>query len=336
MPKSEMLKQIIVHQKGDFLTLDEILEIAEFFGVSFEACKIKISKLNPSSLSGIGEKEYKKFKPNIRRYELGFSDVPLYRDIFDAYENCFKLEFDSYAKKKFQAEYIYHDSRMEGIKADLNQVGDIVSDLQLKKQESEFCREGNDNIVELAGLSLVYDLLPELAADNNISAFYARTIHRALFSCVPHPEFGGKFKEANNLVMGAKFETVDAAEVQSAFYGLEDEVQKLMESEQTLKLSEYLEWIVRIHHRLTVIHPFPEGNGRTSRAFTNLLLIHHGLPAVFFRYDKKGTHYKYEKDFYKYALSIADSTGNYELLYEAYYRGILESLDVLTNSFHNF
>ncbi len=331
MPKNEMLSQIDKHQKGYVLSFDEILEIAEYFGVSFEACRIRISKLVPSSLKGIEEKDYKKFKPLKRRIEMGFSDVPFYRGIFNASEDCFKLEFNQYARRKFQAEYIFHDSRMEGISADIENVGDIVADLHYLKQKSEFCREGNENIVELAGLSLVYDSLSELAVSGDLSLFHARTIHRLLFSCAPHPEFGGKFKESNNFVLGAKFETVDVKDVLQAFYDLDDEVQKLLEKEKTLSLSEYIEWAVRIHHRLTVIHPFPEGNGRTSRAFTNLLLMHRGLPAVFFRYDKKGAQNKLEKDFYKNALGIADRTGNYDPLYEAYYRGLLESLDVLTN-----
>jgi Fic-DOC domain mobile mystery protein B len=31
---------------------------------------------------------------------------------------------------------------------------------------------------------------------------------------------------------------------------------------------------VRFHHRLTVIHPFPNGNGRHARLMTDILLIH--------------------------------------------------------------
>lgn len=333
MPKAEILQQIDKFQKGAVLSLDEILEIAEYFGVSFEACHWRIVNIKPSALKGIEEKAFNKYKPLKRRIELGYSDVPFYRGIFDASEDCFKLKFDDYARKKFQTEYIYHDSRMEGIHAELDNVGDIVADLHYLKQESEFCREGNENIVELAGLSLVYDSLPKLAVSGDLSIFHARTIHRTLFSCAPHPEFGGKFKESNNLVLGAKFETLDAADVLPAFYDLDDEVQKLMDQENALSLSEYIERVVRIHHRLTVIHPFPEGNGRTSRAFTNLLLMHRGLPAVFFRYDKKGARNRFEKDFYKDALGQADQNGNYDLLYEAYYRGLLESLDVLTKKF---
>lgn len=33
---------------------------------------------------------------------------------------------------------------------------------------------------------------------------------------------------------------------------------------------------VRCHHRLTWIHPFPNGNGRHARTFTDVLLVAHG------------------------------------------------------------
>jgi Fic-DOC domain mobile mystery protein B len=36
-----------------------------------------------------------------------------------------------------------------------------------------------------------------------------------------------------------------------------------------------LELAVRLHHRLVVIHPFPNGNGRHARLYADLLLIKH-------------------------------------------------------------
>jgi Fic-DOC domain mobile mystery protein B len=39
------------------------------------------------------------------------------------------------------------------------------------------------------------------------------------------------------------------------------------------------EQAARMHHRLTWIHPFPNGNGRTSRAMADLHLVSRGAPA---------------------------------------------------------
>lgn len=35
---------------------------------------------------------------------------------------------------------------------------------------------------------------------------------------------------------------------------------------------------VRFHHRLVLVHPFPNGNGRHARLATDLLLFYHGQP----------------------------------------------------------
>lgn len=40
------------------------------------------------------------------------------------------------------------------------------------------------------------------------------------------------------------------------------------------------EQAARLHHRLTFIHPFPNGNGRTSRAMAGLFLRAKGAPAL--------------------------------------------------------
>lgn len=40
------------------------------------------------------------------------------------------------------------------------------------------------------------------------------------------------------------------------------------------------EQAARLHHRLTFIHPFPNGNGRTSRAMADLFLRARGTPAL--------------------------------------------------------
>ena len=38
---------------------------------------------------------------------------------------------------------------------------------------------------------------------------------------------------------------------------------------------EPVEFAVRVHHRLVLIHPFPNGNGRLSRFYADLALTHH-------------------------------------------------------------
>ena len=90
-----------------------------------------------------------------------------------------------------------------------------------------------------------------------------------------------------------------------------------------LSLSEYIERVIQIHHRMTVIHAFRDGNGRTTRAFANMMLLKRHVSPVFFKNQ--------EKNEYKEALKIADTTGSYELLYERFFKSILNSFAELSD-----
>ena len=84
-----------------------------------------------------------------------------------------------------------------------------------------------------------------------------------------------------------------------------------------------IERVIQIHHRMTVIHAFRDGNGRTTRAFANMLLLKRNVSPVFFR-DK-------EKDEYKEALKVADLSGQYDMLYERFFKSILSSFGALSD-----
>ena len=75
--------------------------------------------------------------------------------------------------------------------------------------------------------------------------------------------------------------------------------------------------------RMTVIHAFRDGNGRTTRAFANMMLLKRHVSPVFFKNQ--------EKNEYKEALKIADTTGLYELLYERFFKSILNSFAELSD-----
>ena len=43
---------------------------------------------------------------------------------------------------------------------------------------------------------------------------------------------------------------------------------------------DWSELAIRFHHHLVKIHPFPNGNGRTSRTAADMLLYYHGQPSL--------------------------------------------------------
>ena len=63
------------------------------------------------------------------------------------------------------------------------------------------------------------------------------------------------------------------------------------------------------HHRMVWIHPFVDGNGRTSRMFTNLILWARGYD---FKYlFNLSSYYDRDRDAYYNALRQADRDGDY-------------------------
>jgi Fic family protein len=62
-------------------------------------------------------------------------------------------------------------------------------------------------------------------------------------------------------------------------------------------------------HRLVWIHPFVDGNGRSARMFTTMLLYQRGYD---FKYlFELSSYYNRDRDAYYQALRTADTTGDY-------------------------
>jgi Fic family protein len=119
------------------------------------------------------------------------------------------------------------------------------------------------------------------------------------------------------LVLGAKFETVDYHEIFNELAKVDKEVRDFFSKKNEIPMSEYIKHVVRTHHRITVIHPFPEGNGRTSRAFMNVQFVRAGITPVYLKVEDK-------KD-YIAALSKADQYGDYDEIYEIVFKLIIRS-----------
>ncbi len=326
MPTNGLKKQAKIWQKNGYVDFDGVLAIADYFGVSFQACLYKIAYklhlIEGDTSPKILKNKSNKYKPQIRRNEKGWYYTKLYEQLFDAIGNNFSITPTAHACQKFKSSYIFHDSRMEGINIDEETVGDIVADLRINKQNSLYCNADNQNIIEVAGLTLAYDYAFDMA-EKNIDIYETKHINEKLFSTAPCPEYGGIYRQSNTLVLGAKFETVDYKKIPEMMYYLDKEIEMLLDECEKLSYSEYVKNVVRIHHELTVIHAFRDGNGRTSRAFCNMLLLKRHISPVFFK--------KQMKDEYKNALSIADELGKYDALYEIFFKAILESYAELSD-----
>ena len=326
MPIKELKKQAIKYSKNGYVDLDSVLRISDYFGVSFQSCLFSLAyklhmiegDVNPDRLKKLA----KKFKPDNERKKLNLSNTVLYEQLIDAMGSIMNFKPTEYALQKFKAEYIYHDSRMEGINIDQETASQIVIDLRINKQESEYCKEENQNIIEVAGLTFAYDYAFEECKEL-ITVYDAKHINEKLFCTAPFPEYGGMYRQTNTLVLGSKFETIDFHEISLEMKNLDNEIKEFMDESNELSISEYIKCVANIHHRLTVIHAFRDGNGRTSRVFANMMLLRRNIYPIFFSGQ--------QKDEYKEALKDADLKGAFENLYECFYKSILNSFSTLSD-----
>jgi Zn-dependent peptidase ImmA (M78 family)/fido (protein-threonine AMPylation protein) len=326
MPRDYFNLEVKKVIKNGFVSFDDALKLSVQFGVSFTSCVFTLAYRYGKSLidGNIGAKEIKKrikkYKPDKKRAELKLNsfEPEMREQIINSYSYFFEHDCD-FIWHKFKNEYIYNENRIEGGKLDKTEVSEIVTDLRLHKQESCYCKTELQDIIETAGQSALYDFIFEV--DHVITGFSILKLHAMLYQYAPYPEAGGKIRDSNNFVTDSKFETCDSAQIANEIYKLDIIVKELVLKCDSLSVAEFVEEAVRIHYRITVIHPFHDGNGRISRVFLNWLFRLKELPPVYLKYNRKDDYYE--------ALQIADLENDFIPLYEVFFNEILRSMTEL-------
>ena len=327
MPMGELRAQVNKRKnaRGN-VSFDDVLEIADFFGVSFISCLFriayKIHAIDGDIEAGALKKRAIKYKPETVRKNRHLTYTNLYSELIDCCKEQLAFSPTDHARFIFQNDYIYNDSRMEGLEVTIEQASEIVTDLRLKTQNSEYCKEENEAYLSIAGHYAMYQSIFAEPVKDAVSVYDMMPLNRKLFSYYPHPEFGGSTRQNNTLVLGAKFETADYHDIFPELKKIDDDVRSYFARRDEMPISEYIKHVARTHHRITVVHPFPEGNGRTSRAFMNVQFVRAQLPPIYIKVE--------DKKEYLAALSRADKYDDYDELYEIIFRVMLKSHADLT------
>ncbi|MDD9953613.1 MAG: Fic family protein [Candidatus Woesearchaeota archaeon] len=91
--------------------------------------------------------------------------------------------------------------------------------------------------------------------------------------------WAGRYKTSQNRIIGSRLKTTPPYKVHTEMKQL---VRMLREKMHPVVLA------AKAHHELVRIHPFVDGNGRTARLLTNLLLMKHGYaPIIIQQKDRK-------------------------------------------------
>lgn len=171
---------------------------------------------------------------------------------------------------KFMQNLVYHDNRLENINLTAEEINEIYADFRINGSESKYCKEENQNIIEALGNIEMNKYCLETNDDINI--FKIKDLNKLLYKFVPFPEYAGKFRTNDNLILGGKIQPVSVSKLFSKIEELNGFINELIQNIDKYDIPEYISEVANIHYKLTVLHPFNDGNGRISRAFMNWLL----------------------------------------------------------------
>uniref|UniRef100_A0A2C9K1D5 protein adenylyltransferase n=1 Tax=Biomphalaria glabrata TaxID=6526 RepID=A0A2C9K1D5_BIOGL len=184
------------------------------------------------------------------------------------------------AKREAYFAHIYHTNAIEGNTLTLAQTRSIVETRLAVGGKS--LREQN---IYYAFISLYLTLNSTLVGHvGRLTLQDILDIHTRVLGYVD-PTEAGRFRTSQVYV--GDFTPPAARELKSHM----SQLVEWLNSEEALALHP-IEFAALAHYRLVAIHPFYDGNGRTSRLLMNLILMQAGFPPVSIEVDDRLTYYE--------------------------------------------
>ncbi len=190
---------------------------------------------------------------------------------------------------RFRLDWNYHSNVMEGS--------------SLTKQETRTIMLGSvtvsgkpiKDVLEMTGHDqVITELLKMAKGELNLSEARIKAVHRAIVR-EDHPDrqqWVGQWKKDPNYLhnyRGERFDFTPPEDVPQAIHELLDRTKAAMEKIERNDRSATHPALLAFdfHREYVTIHPFHDGNGRTARIFSNLLLMRFGYPPVVIKVEEK-------------------------------------------------
>lgn len=179
-------------------------------------------------------------------------------------------------EEAIRIEYTYDSNRIEGNTLTLQETALVVNEGITISGKS--MREH----LEAINHSEAVEFIEEIAAgDAPITESVIKDIHGIVLRGIDK-ENAGRYRSVAVMISGSKFIPPQAYLIATQMEAFIEEYNR-MESDgtHTVLVAAYL------HDELVRIHPFIDGNGRTSRLLMNLYLLRHGYPIVSLKSDNE-------------------------------------------------
>lgn len=228
---------------------------------------------------------------------------------------------------KFRLEWNYTSNSMEGN--------------SLTKRETRTVMVGlvdvNDkpikDVMEIRKHDAVISTIMKMGkGELNISEMRIKQIHKGIMY-EEDPEklkYVGEWKNTDNYLYnatGERFDFVRHTEVKDRIHvlinWLNREKEKIAQGKKGTTHPAILAF--KFHLDYLTIHPFYDGNGRTARILSNLILISYGLPPLYIKEDEK-------KNYYQYLTDIQSYGGSPDLFYDFMSGLLLRSMQMVIDA----
>ncbi len=309
MPINELEKQVTKYiDENGYIELEKVIYVSEYFGVSFESCVFNIAyrlrRIDGNTDSNELKKRIRKVSVDKLREQFGIkNNLKLTREIVDFY--CYARPSENNATNiKFKQFLALNENRLEGVNINEEQINYILADLRLNGNFSKYGSDSNPNILEALGNIELLEYA--LNTNEKIDVWKLQKMQSLLYKYTP---FGNQLpfpRQEDNRINGAEINTIDYRLIPQELIKVGEQINTLIEKKELMTIHEYVLNAIKIHHRLTVIHPLNNGNGRCSRAMLLWLLRLKNIPPIYIQLEEKPKYIK--------ALNMIDTKGDYDYL----------------------
>lgn len=256
-------------------TREQISKLSQLLEIDFET--LMIVWLKEKILYEIGDDElalkalkvaedeikYNKTISNLKistSLEKILKEIDILKDKLDSYK-----QFDSYKiKQALELEYTFESNRIEGNTMTLRETEMVINEGLTISGKS--MREHLEAINHQEAIGFIKDLMQK---NNSLNERDLLSIHNLILRGII-PEDAGRYRKVQVMIQGSSHmppqPLIIAQEMEEYFMWYEINKNKL----HPIILA------AEMHERLVSIHPFIEGNGKTSRLVMNLILMQKG------------------------------------------------------------
>lgn len=212
-------------------------------------------------------------------------------------------------KEQFEIEMTYNSNAIEGNSLTLKETYLVINEgITIKGKPLKDHIEAKNH---KEALEYLYSLV-EVDKNNTISERLIRSLNQIVMQNIDK-EWAGRYRNSGVIIGGSDHKPPEALEIPRLMQNL------INWAGDNKKKIHPVELASIIHHKLVYIHPFFDGNGRTSRLAMNIILMQVGFPLVIVLKNDRKRYYK--------TLSLADK-GEYVEFVNFIARAVERTLDI--------